>query len=68
MPMTGPGLATFVKNAIAAIPEDSRDHDAVWNAIGDAIVTYIQTNAVVTGTAATVTVGVGTAPVTGVVT
>ena len=45
MPMVGSGLAAAVKAAVAAIPEADRDHDAVWNAIGDAIVTYIQANA-----------------------
>lgn len=48
MPMTGPGLATAVKNAIAAIPQDERTHDAIWDAIGAAIVSFIQANAVVT--------------------
>lgn len=48
MPMTGAGLAAAVKAAVASIPEADRDHDAVWNAVGDAIVTFIQSNAVVT--------------------
>jgi hypothetical protein len=46
--MTGSGLAAAVKSAVAAIPAANRDHDTVWNAIGDAIVTFIQANAVVT--------------------
>lgn len=47
MSMLGSGLATAVKSAIAAIP-NPKDHDAVWNAIGDAIVNYIIANAHVT--------------------
>lgn len=67
MPMTGSGLATAVKAAVASIPLEDRDHDAVWNAIGDAIVTYIKANATVTvtGTASGVTVGGAAVPVTG---
>lgn len=69
MPMTGANLAAAVKNEIAAIPADARTHDAVWNAIGSAIVAYITANALVTITTATatgVTAGPAAVPVTGV--
>lgn len=48
MPLVGAGLAAAIKSAIANLPEDGRDHDATWNAIGDAIVSYITLNATVT--------------------
>ncbi len=69
MPMTGPNLATAVKNAISAIDPEDRNFDAVWNAVGSAIVAYITTNALVTLTVATatgVTAGPAAVPVTGV--
>ncbi len=60
MPMVGSTLATLIKSAIAGIDEGDRDHDAVWNAIGDAIVSFIASNAVVTVTSvAGVTPGIG---------
>ena len=60
MAMTGAGLAAAVKAAVAAIAPEDRDHDAVWNAVGDAIVTFIQTNAVVTvASVSGVTTGAG---------
>ena len=67
MAMTGPNLATALKNAIGAIAADQRSFDAVWNAIGAALVTYITTNATVTvtGTATGVTAGAASAPVAG---
>jgi hypothetical protein len=69
MPLVGSPLATAIKNAVAAIPEANRNYDAVWNAVGDAIVNYIKANAVVTlqsGSIATgVTVGGASVPVTG---
>lgn len=59
MPMTGSGLATAVKNAIAGV-SDKSDHNAVWNAIGTAIVAYITANALVTVTSVSgVTTGAG---------
>lgn len=70
MPLLGSGLASAVKTAVAAIPQDERTHDAVWNAIGDAIVTYITTNAVVVvASVSGVTTGGGTSgPGTGTIT
>lgn len=67
MAMTGAGLAAAVKAAVASIPEGERDHDAVWNAIGDAIVTFIKTNAqvAVTGTATGAVGGGAGVPVVG---
>jgi hypothetical protein len=66
MPMVGSGLAAVIKSAVSAIPEAGRTHDAVWNAIGDAIVTYIQANAVVTVAVASATALTPAAPGTGV--
>lgn len=58
--MTGAGLASQVKSAIQAIDPEDRDFDAVWNAIGDAIITFIQANATVTVTSVSgVTTGAG---------
>jgi hypothetical protein len=69
MALSGSNLATAIKNAVAAIPEANRNYDAVWNAVGDAIVAYITANAVVTlqaGSVATgVTAGGVSVPVTG---
>lgn len=69
MALSGANLATAIKSAVAAIPEDSRNYDAVWNAVGNAIVAYITDNAVVTlqaGSIATgVTAGPASVPVTG---
>lgn len=48
MAMTGSGLAALIKSTLDAIDPSERDHDAVWNGIGDAIVAYIQANATVT--------------------
>lgn len=70
MAMTGAGLASAVKAAISGIPEDSRDHDAVWNAVGDALVAYIKTNAqvVVTSVSGVTTGGGVSGPGTGTIT
>ena len=67
MPMTGSGLASAVKSAISAIPMEERTHDAIWDAIGTALVSFIQSNATVTvtGTANGVTAGLAAVPVTG---
>lgn len=54
--MTGEGLASAIKTAIAEVPEGGRDFDAMWNAIATAIVTYIQTNAVVSSNVAVTSV------------
>lgn len=70
MAMTGSGLASAVKSAIQGIDEGDRDFDAVWTAIGDAIINYIKTNAVVNVTSvAGVTAGGGVSgPGTGTLT
>ena len=70
MALTGSGLASAVKSAIGTIPEDSRDHDAVWDAVGTAIINYIKANAVVNVVSVSgVTTGAGVSgPGTGVIT
>ncbi len=70
-------MAIAVKAAIAGVVGD-KDHDAMWNTICDAIVQYIQTNAVVTGTVVVTSVssvaagfgvsGPGAGTLTGVIT
>jgi hypothetical protein len=65
--LNGSNLSAAVRAAIAGV-SDKSDHDAVWDAIGQAIVTYITTNAVVstavTGTCPTGAVaGTGTGTV-----
>lgn len=70
MAMVGSGLAAAVKAAVAAIPEANRDHDAVWDAVGDAIINYIKANAQVIVTSVSgVTTGAGVSgPGTGTLT
>ena len=47
-----------VKAAIAGLSDaQKQDHDAIWGAICNAIVTYIQTNAVITTTVTGVATG-----------
>ncbi len=60
MAMVGSALSTVIKAAIASIPENERSHDAIWDAIGDALVTFIQTNATVAVISVSgVTTGIG---------
>lgn len=67
--MSGSGLATQIKNAIAALAAEDRDFDTVWNTVGTAVVDYIKAHAVVTLNgdciATGVTAGVASVPVTG---
>lgn len=64
MALNGNNLSTAVRAAIAGV-SDKSDHAAVWDAIGQAIVTYLVANTVVnvvvatTGTASAQT-GTGT--------
>jgi hypothetical protein len=46
-------LKSAIKTAITAIDPGDRDFDAMWLAISTAIITYIQTNAVVVVTGVT---------------
>jgi hypothetical protein len=48
MALSGSGLAAVMKSTIQSIPESNRDFDTVWNAIGEAIITYIKDNAEIT--------------------
>lgn len=53
MSMTGPGLAAVIKSEVIAEygpPDDESKLDNFANALGQAIVEYIQANAVVTVT------------------
>lgn len=60
MPMSANVLSAAIQAAIASIPEDGRNHDAVWDAIASAIITHIQTTAVVTvASVSGVTPGIG---------
>ena len=57
-------MSSAIKSAIQGLSEETRDFDEMWDAIGDAIVTYIQSNAVVSTSVAVtsvsgVTTGVG---------
>lgn len=71
MAMSASGLKTAIKSALTDLlgaPEDADKQDAAAEAFADAIVTYIQSNAAVTGTCV---VGSGSSagswPVTGTV-
>jgi hypothetical protein len=66
MPMTGAGLFAAVVAKLGSA-QDPALQQAALEPICEAIVEYIQTNAIVAGTASAVQVGVGTAPVTGTV-
>lgn len=64
MPMTGAGMGAAIKTAIEGIPGIDVTNDAeltrYCNALGSAIVTYIQANALVsTNDTGTVTTGSG---------
>lgn len=56
MPMTGAGMGAAIKTAIQAIPDiditDSAELTSFCNAVGDAVVQYIQANASVSASGA----------------
>lgn len=63
MAMTGSAMSSAVRAAIAGLTaEQKTDHTIMWDTICEAIVTYIQTNAVVAVTVESVsgvTTGIG---------
>jgi hypothetical protein len=64
----GDAIRVAVDAAVAANPAaNPTQRQAIWRAIGTAIVAHIQTNAVVVGTTTAVQPGAGTAPTTGTV-
>lgn len=63
MPLNGPLLGKQLKAAVDAV--GSGDRDALFLAMGNAIVAHILANGIVVGTAAGVTSGPSAAPVTG---
>lgn len=70
MALSGTVLAALIRSKIAAIPVAERDHEGMWNAIGDAIVEHIKAaGVVVVASVSGVTTGAGTSgPGTGTIT
>lgn len=54
MAMSGSGLSSEIRSAIAALA-DPKDHNAIWDAIGAAIINHIKNNASVAVTVTSVT-------------